>query len=212
MSIPNTFRPLGSGGGLPILPQGWRHVESVVIPRAESRTTVFTYNVNNPGTPAEDYDITLRADITPIINPGSGETNPVVLGNAYTGSQAPGLWTGYYYLWGGWKIGAGFNGHKIPGNTAQTTPFSGLGIMRDGVVTATVAGQVKTVDMRGLVSIAGRKHQFSVFRDKNEDVTLYHCEFHAPHHHTAYYPVHNDETGQDGIYELYKKTVYPIPQ
>ena len=212
MSIPTPFNPLGTLGGLPPLPAGWRHVESILLPKAETRTTVFQYNITDPGTPSEKFDITLRADMETLVEQ-RGETNPVVIGNAFVSGQAPGLWCGYYNYWKGWFIGAGFNGHNVPANyfkkIGQLCPV--LGTMKDGVVSSTVAGQLKTVDLRGMVSTAGRSHQFSVFRDENENVTLYRCEFKAPHHTTAFYPVHNDSTGKDGVYELYKKTVYPIP-
>lgn len=213
MSIRTSFNPMGTLGGLPPLPAGWEHVESVFIPRAETRTTVFRYNITDPGTPSEEFDITLHADMEPL-STGQNETNPVVMGNAFVSSQAPGLWCGYYSLWKGWRAGAGFNGHRVPGNTSKKVgePCPVLATMKDGIISATVDGQLKTVDVRGMVSTAGRTHQFSVFREPLENVTLYRCEFNAPHHKTGFYPVHNDLTGQDGVYELYKKTVYPIPE
>ena len=214
MSIRTSFNPLGTlGSELPPLPPGWRHVESVFIPRAETRTTVFLYNITDPGTPSEEFDITLHADMEPLVTQRI-ETNPVVVGNAYSSAQAPGLWCGYYWGNSGWKAGAGFNGHRIPANNSkkigEQCPV--LETMKGGIVSSTVAGQLKTIDLRGMVSDSGKKHQFSVFRDEDENVTLYRCEFKAPHHKTVFYPVHNDSTGQDGIYELYKQTVYPIPE
>lgn len=212
MSIPVSIDPLGTlGNGLPPLPAGWRHVESVFIPRAETRTTVFSYVITDPGTPSEEFDITLRADMEPLYT-GRTETNPVVVGNAFVSSQAPGLWCGYYRFWEGWTVGTTFDNYYNPNTSfskiGEQCPV--LGTMKDGIVSNTVNGQLKTVDLRGKVSVSGRKHQFSVFRDESENVTLYRCEFKAPHHKTVFYPVHNDSTGQDGVYELYKKTVYPI--
>lgn len=212
MSIPTPFNPLGTlGSGLPPLPAGWRHVESVFIPRAGTRTVVFQYSITDPGTPAEEFDITLHADMEPLVAQRN-ETDPVVVGNVFTRGQAPGLWCGYYDSWGGWKVGVTFDAYYHPNTSfskiGEQCPV--LGTMKDGIVSNTVNGQLKTVDLRGKVSVSGRKHQFSVFRDENENVTLYRCEFKSPHHKTVFYPVHNDSTGQDGVYELYKKTVYPI--
>lgn len=212
MSIPVTIDPLGTlGGGLPPLPAGWRHVESVFIPRAEARTTVFLYNITDPGTPSEEFDITLHADMEPLVEQG-GETNPVVVGNAFSSAQAPGLWCGYYNQWHGWKAGCRFGNYYYPNTSFKEIGESCtvLATMKDGIFSSAVNGELKTSDLRGKVSDSEKIHQFSVFRDINENVTLYRCEFKAPHHKTGFYPVHNDSTGQDGVYELYKKTVYPI--
>lgn len=208
MSIPVSIDPLGTlGSGLPPLPAGWRHVESVVLPREETPRTIF----NRTGVYA-DYKspdgvyLYLKADVIDYAAGAWASEPSIVLGNFYTGGESIGAWVCYYNsgTWPGVEVDNHYteNFGAEPCSVECELADNVYKVIKDGVVK-------KTGDVSGKVA-RGRYWRFCCATHQYFGVRLYRCVYDAPFRKNAFYPVENTTTGASGIYELESKTVYPI--
>lgn len=207
MSIPTPFNPLGTlGSGLPPLPAGWRHVESVVLPREETPRTIFNRTgVYADYKPTDGVYMSLKADVIDWVGGEWAEVPSIVLGNFFNAGQSIGAWVSYYgYI----AVGMEVDGHytvsfgKAPCSVECELADNVYKLIKDGVV-------IKTGDVSGKVA-RGKGWSFCCATHQYFGVRLYRCVYDAPFRKNAFYPVENTTTGASGIYELESKTVYPI--
>lgn len=207
MSIPVSIDPLGTlGSGLPPLPAGWRHVESVVLPREETPRTIF----NRTGKyddykPTDGVYLYLKADVIDWADGAWASVPSIVLGNFFSGGESIGAWLSYYgYISAGVEVNAHYNTNfgKEPCSVECELADNVFKAIKDGVV-------LRTADVSGKVA-RDKYWMFCCATHQYFGVRLYRCVYDAPYKKTAFYPVENTTTGAGGIYELESKTVYPI--
>ena len=208
MSIPVSIDPLGTlGSGLPPLPAGWRHVESVVLPREETPRTIF----NRTGV-YDDYKspdgvyVYLKADVIDYAAGAFASVPSIVLGNFFNASESIGAWVCFYSsgTWPGVEVADHYSlsfGAE-PCSVECELADNVYKVIKDGVVK-------KTGDVSGMMA-RGKYWRFCCATHQYFGVRLYRCVYDAPYKKTAFYPVENTTTGAGGIYELESKTVYPI--